>query len=72
MKFPSQSQAAVVMDGKNIDGPKLKGFKTTILARLKDARGEWRFLFKNAVQQSETVSFDPIFSLPLGTKWFRG
>jgi hypothetical protein len=70
MKFPSRSQAAVVMDGKNIDGPKLKGFKTTILARLKDARGEWRFLFKNAVRQSETVSFDPVFQPSIGHKVF--
>ena len=48
----------------------VKGFKTKILTRLKDARGEW-VLFKSAIQQTETVSFEPIFSLPLGTKWLE-
>jgi 2-polyprenyl-6-methoxyphenol hydroxylase-like FAD-dependent oxidoreductase len=50
----------------------VEGFKTKIFARLRDAQGRWGSLFKNAVLQTEKVSFDPIFSLPLGTKWFRG
>ncbi|GAD96742.1 salicylate hydroxylase, putative [Paecilomyces variotii No. 5] len=48
-------------------------FKNLLLdGALKSVRGQWGEVLTQAVKSTSSVSFYPIFRLPLGGKWFRG
>ncbi|KAJ9239218.1 hypothetical protein DTO169E5_4508 [Paecilomyces variotii] len=51
----------------------VESFKNMLLdGVLKDVRGKWGEVLTQAVNGTSSVSFYPVYRLPLGGRWFRG
>jgi 2-polyprenyl-6-methoxyphenol hydroxylase-like FAD-dependent oxidoreductase len=54
--------------GKN----EVNGLKSTVLALLGSARGDWGDLMRAVIESTSVVKFYPVFRMPQGGKWSKG
>jgi 2-polyprenyl-6-methoxyphenol hydroxylase-like FAD-dependent oxidoreductase len=50
----------------------VEGFKDYMLKLLDNTRGEWGGIVKNIVSKTAVIKFHPVYSLPLGGRWYKG
>lgn len=50
----------------------VEGFKDSMLEILENTCGEWGAVVKDLVCNTSVVKFHPIYSLPLGGRWYKG